>query len=343
MAAGRSAIERFAPIGAVGTGMVTGVLAFQAWVGLFVPGSKELADYYDGRVFPADYFKNIANMLQNPLTQERPISLMDPSYGLVAMTALEAAVLWGTVVVALGVLGRGNRDATRLARSAIGAIVLGALALFYQGALRGLATSSTNTRYLLPVVPFMFGAIAMTVNRLWARRSAWIPSVVLPVWVALVLAVQVVAVDHTAEPRLNNAWTRRQTGVLASFINDEVTAGNGKDGGVSPEQCIHKGDTVAVVPFMPALYAMTRDIKAPENAESYWVGTLPRKVRKQPFEMLNDSDIDVVIISSPLYVAYERSAAAHIAAEWPRCARWMPLGLGLTHPPFEVYVRPTKR
>ena len=337
---GRNTLKRLAPIGAVGAGLVAGLVAFQVWVGRFVPGTKELSDYYATRIFQADYLKGIANTLQNPLTTERPVSFMDPSYGLVAMTVLEAAVLWGTVAVAFGLFRRAGREPARLARSALGAIVLGALVLFLQGALRGNALSSANTRYLLPVVPFMFGAIAMTSDRLWNRYAARIPKVTLTVGVVLVLAVQVVAVDHTAEPRLNNAWTRRQTGVLASFINDEVA---GKTTGDAPTSCIRTGDTVAVVPFMPALYAMTPGIEAPVDADAYWMTSLPRDRRKEPFAALTDSDVDVVIVSSPLLVTYERTAAARVAAEWTRCARWQPIGLGVTHPPFEVYVRPNEK
>ena len=256
------------------------------------------------------------------------------------MTALEAVVLWGTVVVALGVFRRGDREPARLARSALGAIVAGALLLFLQGGLRGLALSSTNTRYLLPVVPFMFGAVAMTTDQLWNRYATKLPKMALTLAVTLMLAVQVVAVDHTTEPRLNNAWTRRQVGVLASFINDEVAGGHAGHGGDAPSQCIVEGDTVAVVPFMPGLYDMVPGIAAPANADSYWVTSLPRKVRTAPFKALTDSDVDVVIFSSPLLVSYERTAAARVAAEWTRCGQWVPLGLGLTHPPFEVYVRP---
>ena len=340
---GRSTLRRFAPIGAVGAGLVAGLVGFQVWVDRFVPGTKELSKYYNSRIFQADYFKGIANTLQNPLTQERPISLMDPSYGLVAMTVLEAIVLWGTVVVAFGLFRRGGRDPVRLARSAVGAIVGGALVLFLQGALRGLALSSTNTRYLLPIVPFMFGAIAMTGDQLWNRHLTRIPRVTLPLAVVLLLGVQANAIEHTSEPRLNNAWTRRQTGVLASYINEEVAAQPPSGDDDAPQQCIHKGDTVAVVPFMPALYDMAPDIEAPVDADAYWVGSLPRETRKAPFESLTDSDVDVVITSSPLHITYERTAAARVAAEWPRCARWVPFGLGLTHPPFEVYVRPTKK
>ena len=340
VAYGRSTAHRLAPIGAVGAGLVAGLVAFQVWVGRVVPGTKELSNYYNSRIFQADYLKVIANMLQNPLADERPISWMDPSYGLVAMTALEAVVLWGTVVVALGVFRRGDREPARLARSALGAIVAGALLLFLQGGLRGLALSSTNTRYLLPVVPFMFGAVAMTTDQLWNRYATKLPKMALTLAVTLMLAVQVVAVDHTTEPRLNNAWTRRQVGVLASFINDEVAGGHAGHGGDAPSQCIVEGDTVAVVPFMPGLYDMVPGSAAPANADPYWVTSLPRKVRTAPFKALTDSDVDVVIFSSPLLVSYERTAAARVAAEWTRCGQWVPLGLGLTHPPFEVYVRP---
>ncbi len=339
---GRSGLTRFAPIGAVIAGLVAGLIAFQVWVGRFVPGSKELSAYYDSRIFQADYLKFIANTLQNPLTDQWPISLMDPTYGLVAMIALEAAVLWGTVLVSLGLWRRTDLDSTLLARSAILAIVAGAVVLFLQGALRGLALTSTNTRYLLPVVPFMFGAIAMTADGLWNLHASRVPKFVLTMAVALMLIVQVVAIDHTADPRLNNAWTRRETGVLASYINDDlaVTDEATED---PPTSCISPGDTVAVVPFMPALYAMTPGIKAPVNADTYWEPTLSRPERKIPFAELTNSDVDVVITSSPLNVSYERTAAARVAAEWTRCARWMPHGLGPTHPPFEVYVRPTKK
>lgn len=300
---------------------------------------KKLSDYYFSRIFQADYLKDIVNTLQNPLTQERPISLMDPTYGLAMMAALEAVVLWGTVLVAMGFWRRGDRDPARLGRSAIGAIFLGAVVLFLQSGLRGNALSSTNTRYLLPVVPFMFGAIVMTADQVWGRLLPKVPKLALPLIVVLMLGVQVIAVDHTSDPQLNNAWTRRQAGVLASFINEEVAPPlpNGADGASKP--CIRKGDTVAVIPYMPGLYDMVPGIKAPTDSDTYWVGSLPRKTRRAPFEALTDSDVDVVIVSSPLYVNYERTGAARVADEWPRCARWMPLGLGLTHPPFEVYVR----
>ena len=340
VAYGRNTLKRLAPIGAVGAGLVTGLVAFQLWVGRVVPGTKELAGFYTSRVFQADYLKNVANTLQNPLADERPISFMDPSYGLVAMTALEAAALWGTVLVAFGLFRRAGREPARLARSALGAIVLGALVLFLQGALRGNALSSTNTRYLLPVVPFMFGAIAMTSDRVWDRYATRIPKVTLTVGVVVMLAVQAIAVDHTAEPRLNNAWTRRQTGVLASFINDEVAAANTGDAATS---CIHTGDTVAVVPFMPALYAMAPGIEEPVDADAYWKTSLPRDRRKEPFAALTDSDVDVIIVSSPLLVGYERTAGARVAAQWTRCALWQPIGLGVAHPPFEVYVRPNEK
>ena len=128
--------------------------------------------------------------------------------------------------------------------------------------------------------------------------------------------------------------------MLASFINDEVA---GKTTGDAPTSCIRTGDTVAVVPFMPALYAMTPGIEAPVDADAYWMTSLPRDRRKEPFAALTDSDVDVVIVSSPLLVTYERTAAARVAAEWTRCARWQPIGLGVTHPPFEVYVRPNEK
>lgn len=311
---------------------------FRCGSGASFPAQK-LSDYYFSRIFQADYLKDIVNTLQNPLTQERPISLMDPTYGLAMMAALEAVVLWGTVLVAMGFWRRGDRDPARLGRSAIGAIFLGAVVLFLQSGLRGNALSSTNTRYLLPVVPFMFGAIVMTADQVWGRLLPKVPKLALPLIVVLMLGVQVIAVDHTSDPQLNNAWTRRQAGVLASFINEEVAPPlpNGADGASKP--CIRKGDTVAVIPYMPGLYDMVPGIKAPTDSDTYWVGSLPRKTRRAPFEALTDSDVDVVIVSSPLYVNYERTGAARVADEWPRCARWMPLGLGLTHPPFEVYVR----
>lgn len=300
---------------------------------------KKLSDYYFSRIFQADYLKDIVNTLQNPLTQERPISLMDPTYGLAMMAALEAVVLWGTVLVAMGFWRRGDRDPARLGRSAIGAIFLGAVVLFLQSGLRGNALSSTNTRYLLPVVPFMFGAIVMTADQVWGRLLPKVPKLALPLIVVLMLGVQVIAVDHTSDPQLNNAWTRRQAGVLASFINEEVAPPLPNDADGASKPCIRKGDTVAVIPYMPGLYDMVPGIKAPTDSDTYWVGSLPRKTRRAPFEALTDSDVDVVIVSSPLYVNYERTGAARVADEWPRCARWMPLGLGLTHPPFEVYVR----
>ena len=336
---GRSTLRRFAPIIAVGTGAMAGIVVFQVWVGRFVPGSKKLSDYYFSRIFQADYLKDIVNTLQNPLTQERPISLMDPTYGLAMMAALEAVVLWGTVLVAMGFWRRGDRDPARLGRSAIGAIFLGAVVLFLQSGLRGNALSSTNTRYLLPVVPFMFGALVMTADQVWGRLLPKVPKLALPLIVVLMLGVQVIAVDHTSDPQLNNAWTRRQAGVLASFINEEVAPPLPNDADGASKPCIRKGDTVAVIPYMPGLYDMVPGIKAPTDSDTYWVGSLPRKTRRAPFEALTDSDVDVVIVSSPLYVNYERTGAARVADEWPRCARWMPLGLGLTHPPFEVYVR----
>lgn len=216
---------------------------------------------------------------------------------------------------------------------------LGAVVLFLQSGLRGNALSSTNTRYLLPVVPFMFGAIVMTADQVWGRLLPKVPKLALPLIVVLMLGVQVIAVDHTSDPQLNNAWTRRQAGVLASFINEEVAPPLPNDADGASKPCIRKGDTVAVIPYMPGLYDMVPGIKAPTDSDTYWVGSLPRKTRRAPFEALTDSDVDVVIVSSPLYVNYERTGAARVADEWPRCARWMPLGLGLTHPPFEVYVR----
>ena len=93
VAYGRSTAHRLAPIGAVGAGLVAGLVAFQVWVGRVVPGTKELSNYYNSRIFQADYLKVIANMLQNPLADERPISWMDPSYGLVAMTVLALGLL----------------------------------------------------------------------------------------------------------------------------------------------------------------------------------------------------------------------------------------------------------
>ena len=149
--------------------------------------------------------------------------------------------------------------------------------------------------------------------------------------VAVMLLLEGVAVSHTPDPRLNNAWTRRQTGVLASFINEDVA---------STKPCIHKGDTVIVVPFMPALYSMTPEIEPPENASDYWVTSLPREVRKAPYDTIEGSDVDVVITSSPLRVAYERTAVARVQSSWTQCALWQPIGLGLSHPPFEVFVRP---
>lgn len=94
---------------------------FRCGSGASFPAQK-LSDYYFSRIFQADYLKDIVNTLQNPLTQERPISLMDPTYGLAMMAALEAVVLWGTVLVAMGFWRRGDRDPARLGRSAIGAI-----------------------------------------------------------------------------------------------------------------------------------------------------------------------------------------------------------------------------
>lgn len=91
---------------------------------------------------------------------------------------------------------------------------------------------------------------------------------------------------------------------------------------------------------MPALYSMTPEIEPPENASDYWVTSLPREVRKAPYDTIEGSDVDVVITSSPLRVAYERTAVARVQSSWTQCALWQPIGLGLSHPPFEVFVRP---
>lgn len=293
--------------------------------------APNFTEFYKTRVFQADYFKDVVNNLQNPLTQERPISIMDPSYGLFAMSLLEATFLWGTVLVAFGLFRRRAGEAARLARSGVSAIVVGAVVLFAYAAARGYGVSSANTRYLLPAVPFMFGAIALSIDHLWEQHLRRIPKGLLTALVAVMLLLEGVAVSHTPDPRLNNAWTRRQTGVLASFINEDVA---------STKPCIHKGDTVIVVPFMPALYSMTPEIEPPENASDYWVTSLPREVRKAPYDTIEGSDVDVVITSSPLRVAYERTAVARVQSSWTQCALWQPIGLGLSHPPFEVFVRP---
>lgn len=305
-----------------------GNCGFSEW---FPECALQLHRILQNRVFQADYFKDVVNNLQNPLTQERPISIMDPSYGLFAMSLLEATFLWGTVLVAFGLFRRRAGEAARLARSGVSAIVVGAVVLFAYAAARGYGVSSANTRYLLPAVPFMFGAIALSIDHLWEQHLRRIPKGLLTALVAVMLLLEGVAVSHTPDPRLNNAWTRRQTGVLASFINEDVA---------STKPCIHKGDTVIVVPFMPALYSMTPEIEPPENASDYWVTSLPREVRKAPYDTIEGSDVDVVITSSPLRVAYERTAVARVQSSWTQCALWQPIGLGLSHPPFEVFVRP---
>ena len=328
----RGTFGRLAPLIATLGGLALGTMAWQLWIQRMVPGSRSnFTEFYKTRVFQADYFKDVVNNLQNPLTQERPISIMDPSYGLFAMSLLEATFLWGTVLVAFGLFRRRAGEAARLARSGVSAIVVGAVVLFAYAAARGYGVSSANTRYLLPAVPFMFGAIALSIDHLWEQHLRRIPKGLLTALVAVMLLLEGVAVSHTPDPRLNNAWTRRQTGVLASFINEDVA---------STKPCIHKGDTVIVVPFMPALYSMTPEIEPPENASDYWVTSLPREVRKAPYDTIEGSDVDVVITSSPLRVAYERTAVARVQSSWTQCALWQPIGLGLSHPPFEVFVRP---
>ncbi|MEZ5381618.1 MAG: hypothetical protein R2754_07455 [Microthrixaceae bacterium] len=324
---------RLTPSAAVVGGLVLGTALFQVWLHQLVPGTRstDFTGYYTSRIFQADYFKGIATNLLNPLTQERPISFIDPSYGLVAMTVLEATVLWGTVVAAFGVVRGAGKESVRFARSGLGALVFGALFLFLYGATRGFALSSTNTRYLLAAVPFMFAGLAPAIDAWWRR---FLPRQIKPlllVGVAMLMGLQAVAVAHTTEPNRNNFWNRRQTGVLASFIRDDIATAH---------KCAQSGDTVAVIPFMPTLYAMTPGIQAPDEAATYWAPTLPREVRRAPYDNILDSEIDVVVLVDPQRVSYERTAAALVGANWERCAGWQPLALGLSHPAFEVYRRP---
>lgn len=213
----RGTFGRLAPLIATLGGLALGTMAWQLWIQRMVPGSRSnFTEFYKTRVFQADYFKDVVNNLQNPLTQERPISIMDPSYGLFAMSLLEATFLWGTVLVAFGLFRRRAGEAARLARSGVSAIVVGAVVLFAYAAARGYGVSSANTRYLLPAVPFMFGAIALSIDHLWEQHLRRIPKGLLTALVAVMLLLEGVAVSHTPDPRLNNAWTTpdRRPGVV---------------------------------------------------------------------------------------------------------------------------------
>lgn len=157
----RGTFGRLAPLIATLGGLALGTMAWQLWIQRMVPGSRSnFTEFYKTRVFQADYFKDVVNNLQNPLTQERPISIMDPSYGLFAMSLLEATFLWGTVLVAFGLFRRRAGEAARLARSGVSAIVVGAVVLFAYAAARATgsppptrATSSQRCRSCLVPSP----------------------------------------------------------------------------------------------------------------------------------------------------------------------------------------------
>ncbi len=328
----RSTAGRLRPTFFVGAGLVAATIAFQLWLQFAVRGTRsEFASFYKSRLFQADFLKGALNSLHNPLSLEGPVSWIDPSYGLVAMSVLEAAMFVGTIVVALGLYRKGRRDATLLGRSAVGAMYLGSLLLFATAAARGGAVLSTNTRYLLPVVPFMFGAVMLTTDDLWNRFVPRLPKATLAGVVILALGVQAVAIDATPNPRNNNSWTRRQAGVVASFVNEDLA----KPGG-----CVEPGDTVMTIPYMPMLYQMAPGIRRPDRADAYWEPTMSQKSHQEAFKDLADSDVDVVIVTDYLRIGYERTAAARVVAEWTGCAAWQPQDLGPVHRPYQVFVRP---
>ena len=129
-----------------------------------VPGSRSnFTEFYKTRVFQADYFKDVVNNLQNPLTQERPISIMDPSYGLFAMSLLEATFLWGTVLVAFGLFRRRAGEAARLARSGVSQIPAGALLLFAEASPLGDRVPPASQRTPPTPVPVLVGATSTSI------------------------------------------------------------------------------------------------------------------------------------------------------------------------------------
>ncbi len=328
----RTTAHRLMPTFMVGAGLVIGTVAFQVWIKYAVPGSRaEFTTFYKSRLFQADYLKETLNSLHNPLSLDVPVSFVDPSYGLVTMAMLESVMLVGTVLVAIGVYRRWGRDATRLARSAIGALFLGHLLLFATAAARGGAVLSTNTRYLLPVVPFMFAAVVLAADGSWNRFVPRLPKATLAGLAVLALGVQAVAYTRTPNPADNNAWTQRQAGVMASFVNEALA---------DPDGCLSPGDHVVVIPFMPKLYQLAPELQPPTDPTNYWKPTLPQAQRMAAFEDLEASDVDAVIITDFQQIGYERRAAARISAEWKRCSVWQPQDLGPVHRPYEVYVRP---
>lgn len=328
----RVTARRLVPTFMVGGGLVAGTVAFQLWIQYAVPGSRaEFTTFYTSRLFQADYLQDTLNSLHNPLSLDVPVSFVDPSYGLFSMSVLESVMLVGTVVVALGLYRRGSREPARLARSALGALFLGRLLLFATAAARGGAVLTTNTRYLLPAVPFMFGAVVISADGWWDRYLPRIPKATLAGLAVLALGVQVVAYTNTPDPRDNNAWTQRQAGVMASFVNESVA---------EPGGCLSPGDKVAVIPFMPKLYELAPGIRPPDDPAGYWEPTLPLAQRSAAFDDLEASDVDAVIITDFQSIGYEREAVGRIMAEWSRCTTWQPQDLGPVHRPYQVYVRP---
>ena len=175
----------------------------------------------------------------------------------------------------------------------------------------------------------MFGAVMLTTDDLWNRFVPRLPKATLAGVVILALGVQAVAIDATPNPRNNNSWTRRQAGVVASFVNEDLA----KPGG-----CVEPGDTVMTIPYMPMLYQMAPGIRRPDRADAYWEPTMSQKSHQEAFKDLADSDVDVVI--DYLRIGYERTAAARVVAEWTGCAAWQPQDLGPVHRPYQVFVRP---
>ncbi|MCB1028551.1 MAG: hypothetical protein KDB24_12415, partial [Microthrixaceae bacterium] len=324
--------RRAKPISMTVAGLAAGTVAFQMWILAVVPGDRSgFTTFYKSRLFQAAYFQEAANTLRNPLSRETPISFIDPSYGLFSMSVLESAALVGTVLVAFGIGRWGGREAARLGRSAVGAIFLGQLLLFAMANVRGGAIITANTRYLLPTVPFMFGALVLALEGGWNQRLSRLPKAALCVPVVLALSLQAIGLLHTADPRDNNFWTQRQTGVLASFVNDDL---------YEVHRCLEEGDQVAVMPFMPKLYDLSPGIRPPTGADDYWEPTLPQAVRRAPYDSILDSDLDAVILTEHQLLGYERPAAGRIRATWTRCAAWQSQDLGADHRLFEVYVPP---
>lgn len=328
----RTSAQRLAPTLLVGAGLVAGTIAFQLWIQYAVPGRRgDFTTFYKSRLFQADHLQDTLNSLHNPLSLDVPVSFVDPSYGLLSMSVLESVMFVGTVLVALGLYRRWSRDATRLARSALGSLFLGPLLLFATASARGGAVLSTNTRYLLPAVPFMFAAVVLAADGSWDRFVPRLPKASLAVVAILALGVQAVAFTRTPDPRDNNAWTQRQAGVMASFVKEAVA---------DPDGCLSPGDKVAVIPFMPKLYQLAPGIHPPTDPASYWEPTLSRKERGATFNDLEASDLDAVIITDFQQIGFERRAAGRITAEWKRCTTWQPQDLGPVHRPYQVYVRP---